>query len=234
MINQPILSLCRLLLVFGMFFPILLNGQQKSEYSGSVTDSLNQPLSGVTITVLSNKAKTASDSNCDFRIEASDGDELSFSLIGYHSSRVKLAADKQIRVKLLQDVSNLTEIVVTGYSAQRKKDITGSVAVVDMVATKSIPTGPTSQASRGQASGVNVITSGVPGSAPYIYIRGVCSYGDASPLVLVDGVQTDLNNVNLNDIESIQVLKDAGAASIYGVRGANGVIVVTTKRGKSG
>lgn len=234
MINQPILSLCRLLLVFGMFFPILLNGQQKSEYSGSVTDSLNQPLSGVTITVLSNKAKTASDSNGDFRIEASDGDELSFSLIGYHSSRVKLAADKQIRVKLLQDVSNLTEIVVTGYSAQRKKDITGSVAVVDMVATKSIPTGSTSQALQGQASGVNVITSGVPGSAPNIFIRGVSSFGDASPLVLVDGVQTDLNNVNLNDIESIQVLKDAGAASIYGVRGANGVIVVTTKRGKSG
>src|SRR5690606_40884895 len=110
------------------------------------------------------------------------------------------AADKQIRVKLLQDVSNLTEIVVTGYSAQRKKDITGSVAVVDMVATKSIPTGSTSQALQGQASGVNVITSGVPGSAPNIFIRGVSSCGDASPLVFVDGVHTDLSIVNLSDI----------------------------------
>src|SRR5690606_12039554 len=83
-------------------------------------------------------------------------------------------------------------------------------------------------------SGVNIISSGVPGRAPNLFIRGISSFGDASPLVLVDGIQTDLNNINVNDIESIQVLKDAGAAAIYGVRGANGVIIVTTKRGRTG
>lgn len=234
MINQPILSLCRLIMVIGMLFPLTIFGQQKSEYRGEITDSLNQPLSGVTISVLSTKAKTVSDSKGNFQIDAVQGDDLYFSLIGFQTHHAKLSSDRQLRIQMIQDVSSLSEVVVTGYSAQRKKDITGSVSVVDMSATKSIPTGSTSQALQGQASGVNVINPGAPGSAPNIFIRGVSSFGDASPLVLVDGVQTDLNNVNLNDIESIQVLKDAGAASIYGVRGANGVIVVTTKRGKSG
>src|SRR5690606_27128196 len=129
---------------------------------------------------------------------------------------------------------SLEEVVVTGYSSQRKKDITGSVAVVDMKGLKSVPSGSAMQALQGQASGVNVISSGVPGAASKILIRGVSSFGNTQPLVLVGGVQTDLNNISADDIESIQVLKDAGAAAIYGVRGSNGVIVVTTKKGRQG
>ena len=124
--------------------------------------------------------------------------------------------------------------MVTGYSNQRKKDITGSVAVVDMKNIKAIPAGSAEQALQGMASGVNVVNSGVPGAPSSIMIRGVTSFGDTQPLVLVDGIQTDMNTINTDDIESIQVLKDAGAAAIYGVRGSNGVIVITTKKGKIG
>ena len=113
-------------------------------------------------------------------------------------------------------------------------DITGSVAVVDVNAMKSIPTGSVEQALQGQAAGVTVISSGTPGGRNDIFIRGITSFGNSQPLVLVDGVQGSLTDLNINDIASIQVLKDAGAASIYGVRGSNGVIIITTKKGKSG
>ena len=139
-----------------------------------------------------------------------------------------------ISIILIADKMKLDEVVVTGYSNQKKKDITGSVAVVDMRSIKSIPAGSAMQALQGQASGVNVVSSGVPGASSTILIRGVTSFGNTQPLVLVDGVQTDMNTINTDDIESIQVLKDAGAAAIYGVRGSNGVIVITTKKGKSG
>ena len=133
---------------------------------------------------------------------------------------------------LVTDKLNLNEVVVTGYGSQQKKDITGSVAVVDIKALNSIPASSAMQALQGQASGVNVVSSGVPGGQSMILVRGVTSFGNTQPLVLVDGIEADLNNVSTDDIESMQVLKDAGAAAIYGVRGSNGVIVVTTKKGQ--
>ncbi len=126
------------------------------------------------------------------------------------------------------------ETVITGYSSQRKKDIIGSVAVVDVKTMKSIPSGSALQALQGQAAGVNIISSGSPGYSSNIRIRGVTSFGNTNPLVLIDGVQGNINDIAADDVESIQVLKDAGAAAIYGVRGANGVIIVTTKKGRSG
>ena len=136
----------------------------------------------------------------------------------------------QVSAKILSE----NEVVITGYSSERKGDITGSVAVVDMKNVRSIPTGTASQALQGQAAGVNVITSGAPGGRTDIFVRGITSFGNTEPLIIVDGIQGSLNNLNPNDIASIQILKDAGAAAIYGVRGSNGVIVVTTKKGKSG
>lgn len=118
--------------------------------------------------------------------------------------------------------------------SSEKKDITGSVSVVNVRDLKAVPAGSGEQLLQGRASGVNVITSGQPGSGSNIRIRGITSFGNVDPLYIIDGVQGSIRDLNANDIESIQVLKDAGAASIYGVRGSNGVIIVTTKRGKSG
>src|SRR5680860_84789 len=112
-----------------------------------------------------------------------------------------------------------------------KDSVSTTVAVVDTESLNSFPTGSVSQALQGQVSGVTVISSGVPGGRSNIFIRGITSFGDTQPLVLVDGVQGSLDDLNMNDIESMQVLKDAGAAAIYGVRGSNGVIVITTKKG---
>lgn len=142
--------------------------------------------------------------------------------------------DKLHNIAVSTRIVEGTETVITGYSAQRKKDIIGSVAVVDVKALKSIPAGSALQALQGQAAGVNIISSGSPGHASNIRIRGITSMENTNPLVLIDGVQGNINDIPGDDVESIQVLKDAGAAAIYGVRGANGVIVVTTKKGKSG
>src|SRR5690606_20874834 len=158
---------------------------------------------------------------------------LEISYVGFLQQTIPAAADAG-RIVLKSVLSELDEVVITGYSAERKKDITGSVSVVDVEAMKRVPTGSSAQALQGMASGVNVVSSGAPGGNSNIFVRGVSSFGNTQPLVLVDGVQADLKDVNVNDIESIQVLKDAGAAAIYGVRGANGVIIVTTKRGRTG
>jgi TonB-linked SusC/RagA family outer membrane protein len=159
---------------------------------------------------------------------------LSFLHISYEVKDVALNGKSQVNVELTSMDKALNEIVVTGYSTQAKKDITGSVVVVKMDELKSLPASSADHALQGLASGVNVVSSGVPGSSANIKIRGVTSFGDNAPLIIVDGVQQSLINVNTNDIESMQVLKDAGSAAIYGVRGANGVIVVTTKKGKTG
>src|SRR5690606_19515325 len=175
---------------------------------------------------------TVSDVDGNYSIEIPDEAEiLVFSSIGYITQEVNLNGRTVIDVVLEADVQSLDEVVVTGYSTQRKKDITGSVAVVDTESLSSFPTGSVSKALQGQISGVTVISSGVPGGRSNIFIRGITSFGDTQPLVLVDGVQGSLDGLNMNDIESMQVRKDAGAAAIYGVRGSNGVIVITTKKG---
>ena len=137
-------------------------------------------------------------------------------------------------ITLALSISNLNDVVVTGYTAQKKKDIIGAIAIVDVKNMKAVPLGNPDAMLQGQAAGVTVVTTGSPGGQSDILIRGVTSFGDNTPLVMIDGVQASLHDINPNDIESIQVLKDAGASSIYGVRAANGVIIVTTKRGKSG
>ena len=234
MIKQRVLNFFKFSIFIGLLMPMTLYAQNQTEVKGIVTDSILNPLPGVTIQLVSTKNKTVSNQQGEFSIMASQGEELQFSLMGYLPVTYQIDNAESLRIVMETDVSSISEVIVTGYSSQRKKDITGSVSVVKMDAVEAIPTGSTLQALQGQASGVNVINSGVPGSSPNIFIRGISSFGDASPLVLVDGIQTDLNNINANDIESIQVLKDAGAAAIYGVRGANGVIVVTTKKGKTG
>jgi TonB-linked SusC/RagA family outer membrane protein len=213
------------------------NVSQKIEIvSGKVTSSLDgQGIPGVSILIKGTLTGTVSDVDGNYSFDGpNEGDILVFSSIGYITQEVAVNSRTVINITLEEDVQGLDEVVVIGYSTQKKGDITGSVDIVDTEALKSIPANSAAQALQGLSSGVNVINSGVPGGSSNISIRGISSFGDTQPLVLVDGVQADINDINTSDIESMQVLKDAGAAAIYGVRGSNGVIIITTKSGKSG
>ncbi len=201
---------------------------------GRVADSTGKPIEGVSVHVKGTDAGTSTNINGEYTINAPRNGTLVFSSIGFATQEISINGQNIVNVRLLEKSKALNEVVVTGYSNQRKKDITGSVAVVDVNALKSIPTGSVEQALQGQAAGVTVISSGAPGGRNDIFIRGVTSFGNSQPLIIVDGVQGSLTDLNINDIASMQVLKDAGAAAIYGVRGFNGVIVITTKKGKSG
>lgn len=204
--------------------------------AGRVTDAeKGEALPGVNVLLKGSTNGTVTDVNGRYTLIIPEGPaSLVFSFIGYVSQELVISSQSVLDIALVADVQSLSEVVVTGYSSERKKDITGSVAVVDMKAMKSIPGGSAVRALQGQASGVNVISSGVPGGGSTINIRGISSFGNTQPLVMVDGVEANLNEISATDIESIQVLKDAGAAAIYGVRGSNGVIIVTTKKGKTG
>lgn len=223
-----------LLLLFSFLLPatvfsqVLIKGQVRNETGIGVP--------GVSIRAGNGgNAGALTDSVGNYRLQAPAGVlELHVTAVGYQRQDVPINNRTNIDILLVTDKVKLDEVIVTGYSAQKKKDITGSVAVVDMKSIKSIPAGSAMQALQGQASGVNVVTSGVPGAKSNILVRGITGFGDTQPLVLIDGVQGNMNTINADDIESIQVLKDAGAAAIYGVRGSNGVIVITTKKGKIG
>jgi TonB-dependent SusC/RagA subfamily outer membrane receptor len=190
----------------------------------------NLPAVGAAIQIKGTNMGTVTDNSGSFALTAKPGDVLVISSVGYEPQEILLDSRASYTVTLSAATNTLSDVVVTGYSTQKKKDITGSVAVVDMKALKSIPTGSAVTALQGQAAGVNIISSGAPGATSNIFIRGISSFGDTRPLVLVDGIESNLDQINANEIESVQVLKDAGAAAIYGVRGSNGVIIVTTKK----
>jgi TonB-linked SusC/RagA family outer membrane protein len=230
--NAPAIIKRLLFLISLMAFSQAIFAQQK--VTGHVNGSDAQPLREVTVQVKGKSTSALTDENGNFSIDAGPRETLVFSHVGYTTQEVPVNGQINIVVQLSTSSQELDQIVVTGYTRQAKKDITGAVAVVDVSALKSIPTGTAEQALQGQASGVTVISSGAPGGQSNIFIRGVSSFGNTQPLVIVDGVQSNLHDINADDIESIQVLKDAGAASIYGVRGSNGVIIVTTKKGKAG
>lgn len=215
-------------------FSLVAIGQKT--ITGTVRDKNGTALSGVSVFLKNNVSiGTITNESGNFSLNLPAGKAtLTVTSIGYQVQDVVVNNLSTINIEMTPDKMNLSEVIVTGYSSQKKKDITGSVAVVDMKAMNSIPAGSAMQALQGQASGVNVISSGVPGGQSMILVRGVTSFGNTQPLVLVDGVESDLNNISTDDVESIQVLKDAGAAAIYGVRGSNGVIVVTTKKGRTG
>ena len=207
---------------------------QTSRVTGKVIGADNQPVAGASIMISGTTIGTITDADGNYGLQAPAGASLLINSIGFADQVVKVDGRSSINVQLSSGQSaGLDEVVVTGYTAQRKKDIVGSVAVVNVAALKSLPAGSAESALQGQASGVNVVNSGSPGAPSLIFIRGLTGFAN-TPLVLIDGVQGLLNDVPSSDVESIQVLKDAGAASIYGARGANGVIIVTTKKGKSG
>lgn len=223
-----------------VLFCMLITGVvfAQKKVSGIVTSAkTSQPLAFATVTVKGTNVATATDVAGAFTITVPPNRTvLTVTSVGYQDQDVTIGSGP-VNVVLVEQVTNLDEIVVTGYTAQKKKEITGSVAVVSVKDMKSVPSGTTEQMLQGQASGVTVIGSGQPGEGSNVFIRGITSFGNATPLVIVDGVQSApgdlsiLHDLSANDIESVQVLKD-GQAAIYGARGSAGVIIVTTKKGK--
>ncbi|MEP7141411.1 MAG: TonB-dependent receptor [Ferruginibacter sp.] len=204
------------------------------DVTGRLVNDNGQPLEGITVVVKGKNVGTKTNTDGVFSISVPDQKSvLVFSSVGYESKELRVDGKENLG-NIVLSISNLklNEIVVTGYSSQRRKDITGAVTVVNVSNLKSVPVGNPDQLLQGQASGVQVISSGQPGAESQINIRGITSFGNNDPLYIIDGVQASLHDINPNDIESIQVLKDAGSAAIYGVQGSNGVIVVTTKKGK--
>lgn len=201
---------------------------------GVVGDGNNEPLIGATVKVKGTNIVTVTDIDGNFELEVPSGAELVVSYIGFNDQTVKISGSKsKYDVELQENTNSLDELVVIGYGTVKKKDLTGAVAAVKGDELVNKRTTMLSNALQGSLSGVTVSrNSSAPGSgASSIRVRGITTIGESSPLVIVDGVESTLDYVNANDVESISVLKDAAAASIYGSKAAAGVILVTTKRG---
>lgn len=214
-----------------------LDALQTSVKGKIVNQSNQEPIIGATVTVVGQTLSTQTDASGNFEIKANANDILEITYVGFVTQRHTVTAGSQnIVISLNQDNSSLDEVVVTGYGSQRKKDLTGAVSVVDVASLKSQPTASAVEALQGRATGVQIVNDGAPGSTPQIRIRGYSTINNNDPLYVIDGVPYEgkLSWLNPNDIESMQVLKDASAASIYGARANNGVIIVTTKSGKEG
>jgi TonB-linked SusC/RagA family outer membrane protein len=193
----------------------------------------NTPVPGATVQVKGTENIVQSGADGSFTITLSSASAtLRISAVGFATLEVPVKGGTSLgNVSLATSASTLNDVVVTGYTSQRKKDITGSVSIVNVADMKASPSGSTESLLQGQAAGVTVFSTGQPGGNATVLVRGITSPGNSNPLILVDGVPELMHDINPNDIASLQVLKDAGATAIYGVRGANGVIIITTKKG---
>jgi len=208
----------------------------QNRITGKVTGADDkQPVIGATVKIKGTTQGTQTDANGNFNLTAKAGDVLLVSFIGYQNKEVPVGTQTHYIIVLAPASTSLNEVVVVGYGTQQKKDISGAVATVNVTAAKTLPASSTDQLLQGQAAGVTVIAQGAPGASSNVFVRGLANAGNTTPLYVIDGVQTNsMSDLNPNDIESISVLKDAGSAAIYGVAGGNGVIVITTKKGKAG
>jgi TonB-linked SusC/RagA family outer membrane protein len=208
---------------------------QQQEITGSVVDPSGEGVIGATVMVKGTSNGTITDFDGNFTIKVGEGDILTISYIGFQT--VELPAQNGMKVTLKDDAEMLQEVVVTGYQVQRKADLTGSVGVVETKDLKSSNPDPMASL-QGKVPGMTITSNGSPSGEANVHIRGIGSMGGSSttPLYIVDGIpfSGSLNSLNASDIETMQVLKDAASASIYGSRAANGVIVITTKKGKKG
>lgn len=212
-------------------------GFQTETISGIVSDiKTNEPLPGVSIRVMGTTNGTTTNLDGAFSFSVSSSSELQFSFIGYETQTIAINGRSIVNVQLAEDVKTLSEVVVVGYGSIKKSDLSGAVSSLKGDELVTVPTVNAVDALQGKVAGVQITnSSGAPGSSPTVRIRGVGTPGDPSPIYVVDGViLNDISFLNSRDIESIEVLKDASALAIYGNRGANGVIIVTTKLGKKG
>ena len=218
--------------------PVVMNAQNKL-ITGKVTDDHNGTLPGVTVTIKGTKTGTLTDSDGKYSIKVNATDILVYSFMGYESSSLPVGNKSVINISLKSSTTGLEEVVVVGYGSMKRKDITGSVSNVAVNEIQMAPVRSIDEALAGRSAGVQVTSSdGQPGASTNIVIRGNNSVTqNNSPLYVIDGFlieNPDNNIINPNDVESINILKDASATAIYGARGANGVIVITTKKGKKG
>ncbi|MDD3037406.1 TonB-dependent receptor [Bacteroides sp.] len=210
---------------------------QEIAVKGVVVDETNTPLIGVTIQVKGTATGGITDFDGNFSVNAKKGATITISYIGYQTQEFKFNGQNSINIKMMPDNQTLDEVIVVGYGAMKRSDLTGSVASVGAKDIANFHTSSVAGALGGQIAGVQITsTDGTPGAGFSINIRGVGTLtGDSSPLYIVDGFQVDdIDHLSNSDIESIEVLKDASSAAIYGARAANGVVMITTKSGKSG
>ncbi|MGB0837239.1 MAG: SusC/RagA family TonB-linked outer membrane protein [Flavobacteriaceae bacterium] len=230
----------RLTLVFAMLINLAVFAQDSMILNGVVVAaSTNEPLPGVSIVIKGSSNGVPSDFDGNFFIQVKKGDILVFNYMGFTDAEYVVGDDDSAVVKMQEDQTALDEVVVIGYGLQKKSHLTGAISKVTNTDLDEIPVSRIDDALKGQVSGVNIAsTDGGAGAAPTIRIRGTGSItGDSGPLVVVDGLVMDsdiLGSLDMNDIDSFEVLKDAASAAIYGSRGGNGVIMITTKGGKIG
>lgn len=222
-------------LVFFLLLISLTAAAQELKVTGTVVDSNNEPLAGASVVVQGTKVGAATDVNGVFSLSAAKGKTLTISFVGMSSQSVVVTNSNLGRIVLSDDSKVLNQVVVIGYQTIKKADLTGAVSVVDDKSLQKNTSATLANKLQGLAAGVNVRSTGLAGGDASVEIRGVGSLSDNSPLWVVDGMITNPGvGFNPNDIETIQVLKDASAAAIYGSRAANGVIIITTKMGKNG
>jgi TonB-linked SusC/RagA family outer membrane protein len=222
----------------GMIIPLPYRNPVDINIKGEVRASdTGESLPGVSVVVKGTQQGAITGADGSYALVVPNEQSiLVFSFVGYVSQEIQVANRSSLNVTLVADIKALSEVVVTGYTSQSRRDITGSVSVIDADKLLSVPATNLAQQLQGRAAGVTVGTDNTPGGGVAVRVRGYGTLGNNDPLYVIDGVPTkgSLNTINQNDIESIQILKDASSASIYGSRAANGVVIITTKRGKNG
>lgn len=230
---KPVLFFLIFLLV--PFLMLAQNG--KIKISGKVLDESNQPLPSATVALKNSNQSVVTDFDGKFDFLVPEQNVvLSVSFIGYKTKEVNLNGKTTLDIKLELESESLNTVVVIGYGEVKSKDLTGSISTIKLADLSKQPVANVGDAIQGRAAGVQVITSGKPGDNPTFRIRGTGTIGNNDPLIVVDGMPLSggLNQVNMNDVESLQILKDASSTAIYGSRGSNGVVIITTKRGTVG
>lgn len=220
---------------------VSLSAQDSYTLRGVVEDSTGEPLTGASVLVKGTTNGVATDIDGNFALKVKNGDVISISYIGYKTEEIKVAGQNDVKVTLIEDTEVLDDVVVVGYGVQKKSDVTGSVTSVGKDRLSKLPVTNVLQAMQGATSGVTITqNSSIPGDAPSTLVRGQNSINaNSGPYVVVDGIPLNntggsLADIAPSDIESIEILKDASATAIYGTNGANGVILVTTKKGATG
>ena len=233
--KMPISRLRMMVCLIGMLLPMCMFAQQIT-VQGVVKDQTGETVIGASVMEKGTTNGTITGIDGDFSLNMSPNATLVVSFVGYKTQEVQVKGQKQLQVVLSEDAEMLDEVVVIGYGTMKKSDLTGAVSSIGNKDIKDSPVSNLGQAIQGKISGVQIVDAGKPGDNVSIKIRGLGSINNCDPLVVIDGVPTDLglSSLNMADVERLDVLKDASATAIYGSRGANGVVMITTKRGTEG
>ena len=233
--KMPISRLRMMVCLIEMLLPMCMFAQQIT-VQGIVKDQTGETVIGASVMEKGTTNGTITGIDGDFSLNMSPNGTLVVSFVGYKTQEVQVKGQKQLQVVLSEDAEMLDEVVVIGYGTMKKSDLTGAVSSIGNKDIKDSPVSNLGQAIQGKISGVQIVDAGKPGDNVSIKIRGLGSINNCDPLVVIDGVPTDLglSSLNMADVERLDVLKDASATAIYGSRGANGVVMITTKRGTEG